>query len=380
MAPTARIEVFRPGTFKAMQGMSLTYSAADLLAAADAYDFATAPAPIVVGHPQTDAPAFGWVESFDYDAQTERLYANVGELEPAFSEAVKAGRYKKVSLSFFHPENGHNPVPGTWYPKHVGFLGGAAPAVPGLKNVAFAATTDETPTIVAFGERGFEQSASMFQRVREFFIEQFGMEAADKVLPSFEIEWLQQIEIEERHHAPGPAFSAGDRGPELILHAPATTPKETPLPKDDPAFAAREADYERRMAALTAKETAAREADNVAFAEGLVTEGKLLPASRDKVVALLNVLPAGDEDKTVSFSTDADLTPADALRQILDEQPKIVSFGEMDFPEEGRQGVASFATDGRPVDPAQMEIHQKALDYQRQHPGTSYIAAAQAVS
>src|SRR5690606_13768985 len=132
---TARIEVFRTGTFTPMTGAAITYSAADLKAAADAYDPATAPAPIVVGQPETDTPAYGWAQSFEFDASADRLYAEVGEIDAAFSDAVKAGRYKKVSMSFFPPDHAANPVPGTWYPKHIGFLGGAAPAVSGLKNV-----------------------------------------------------------------------------------------------------------------------------------------------------------------------------------------------------------------------------------------------------
>ncbi len=73
---TVRIEVFRPGTFTPMQGGSITYSAADLKAVADVYDRETAPAPVVVGRPSTDAPAYAWAEGFEYDASAERLYAD----------------------------------------------------------------------------------------------------------------------------------------------------------------------------------------------------------------------------------------------------------------------------------------------------------------
>lgn len=131
---TARIEVFRPGTFTPMAETPITYFAAELKAAADACDPAIAPDPIVVGHPAADAPALGWVESFEYDQNSSRLFANLNEIEPAFVDLVKAGRFKKVSMFFFHPDQGHNPVPGTWYPKYVGLLGAAAPAVSGLTN------------------------------------------------------------------------------------------------------------------------------------------------------------------------------------------------------------------------------------------------------
>lgn len=368
-ARTARIEVFRTGTFTPMEGEAISYSAADLRAVADCYDFTTAPAPIVVGHPTTDAPAFGWVESFDFDASTERLYANVGEIDPAFAEAVKAGRYKKVSLSFFSPGVAHNPVPGCWYPKHVGFLGGAAPAVTGLKNVQFAAASADTPTFTAeFGERGFEQTASLLRMLREFFIDKFGMDDADKALPGYEIEWLSTTEIEK---SPRASFTAPQ---------PVPAPKEpTPVTTiSDPAFAAREAGLTAREDALKKREREISHSDNVSFAEALVTDGKLIAASKEQLVTILDALPA---ETSVSFAASEVAVPAaKAIRDLLAAQPKVVSFGRTELPELGREGTASFAADGKEVDSAQLEIHQKALAYQRQHPGTAYIAAVTAVS
>ena len=209
-AAKARIEVFRSGTFAPMEGAAITYSAADLKAAVDAYDAANAPAPVVVGHPTADAPAYGWVESFDYDASADRLYANVGEIDPEFSEAVKAGRYKRVSMSFFRPDQPANPVPGTWYPRHVGFLGGAAPAVTGLRTVRFSAGDGAVTFTADFAERGFEETAGILRSLREFLIEKFGLEDADKALPGYRIEWLDQTEIQPPATRP-PAFVSPPR-------------------------------------------------------------------------------------------------------------------------------------------------------------------------
>ncbi|MBJ2153741.1 hypothetical protein [Paracoccus sp. IB05] len=89
----------------------------DLKAVADCYDPVAAPAPVGIGHPATDAPAYGWIGSFDYDSQEERLFATIGEIEPEFAELVKAGRFKKVSMAFFSPDQAHNPVAGSWYPR-----------------------------------------------------------------------------------------------------------------------------------------------------------------------------------------------------------------------------------------------------------------------
>lgn len=362
---TARIEVFRPGTFRPMVGEPITYSAADLLAVADAYDPQTAPAPIVVGHPDTDAPAFGWVESFDYDAKSERLFANLHEIEPTFAEAVKGGRYKKVSMAFFGPDQSHNPQPGTWYPKHVGFLGAAAPAVSGLKNVSFAGVAGAT-FMAAFGAGS--QSASIFRRLRDWIIDRDGLEAADKVLPAWEIDWLDDAD-----DAKEPYFSA-DPNP------PTNPKKETAVTQQpDPAFAAREADVNAREQRLTDREAALNHSDNVSFAEQLVQDGRLIPALKDKVVAIFDSLPS---HASVSFAEgDEKITAGAALREVLQAQPKVVAFGEMELGNEpGTTKTAAFAADGKQVDPASLVTQQKALAYQRQHPGMSFMDAVAAVS
>ena len=368
---TARIEVFRPGTFTPMGGKPITFSAADLRAVADAYDPDTAPAPIVVGHPGADAPAFGWAESFDYDAATERLYANVHQIEPAFAEAVKAGRYKKVSMQYFSPGQAHNPVPGTWYPKHVGFLGGAAPAVPGLKNIQFSGEPGVTFE-AAFGTA--DEAASLFRKLRDLLIEKFGLEDADKALPSWQIEWLDDLE-------PARAMPAYSADPVPEDPQPTTNPEKEPAvaKQPDPAFAERDADLTAREARIAAREAELTHAGHAAFAEGLVEDGKLLPASKDKVVALLDALPG---EAAVSFSEgSAKLTPVAALKEILEAQPKIVSFGEEALPAgEGEGKPVSFASDGKQVDATGLAVHNKALAYQRTNPGTAYIDAVRAVS
>lgn len=360
---TARIEVFRTGTFTAMDGRQLSFSAADLKAMADAYAYATAPAPVVVGHPNTDTPAFGWAKSFDYDAKADRLFANVDEIAPAFAEAVKAGRYKKVSLSFHSPEAPANPIPGTWYPKHIGFLGGTPPAVTGLANVQFSADDSGNAVTVEFG--GFEDAAGLFRQLREFFIDKFGLDDADKALPGYRIDWLEEQDPEPVRY---PNFSS-------------PTNKEPPVTnKADPAFAAREAEFSTRVAALEAREREIANADNVAFAESLVTGCKLLPASKDKVVAILNALPAATAVSFADGSSTVSVSLHKALRDVLEAQPKIVSFGATEMPPVGKDAAVSFAADGHSVDRERLDTHAKALAYQREHPGTDYINAVKAVS
>ncbi|QQM29056.1 hypothetical protein JET14_11970 [Martelella lutilitoris] len=362
----ARIEVFRSGTFTPMNGEPITYSAADLSAIADSYDRDTAPAPIVVGHPTMDAPAYGWVESFDYDATADRLFANLSDIDPDFSDAVKAGRYKKVSLAFFRPDAAANPLKGTWYPRHVGFLGGTPPAVSGLKNVQFGDKDDAVVFSAEFGERGFEETANILRSLRDFIIEKFGLEEADKAIPGWRLEWLDEIEIEK----PGrPAFSA-------------PTPERKPAVthEKDPAFADREAKLAAREAAVSTSEKKIAHDGHVAFAEKLVTDRKLPPAQKDKLVAILDGLP---DDASVAFAEGEEkVSPRKALTDLMEGLPKVVDYGEFDLgdgPENG-SGRAAFASDGKAVDPERLATHEKAMAYQKQHPGTAYLDAVRAVS
>ena len=130
------IEVFRAGTFTPMGGTPMTITTGELQQLADTYDKENAPAPVVIGHPATDAPAFGWVDKLYVEGGI--LKATLEGTVAQFADWVKQGLYKKVSIATYLPKSTSNPKPGSFYLRHVGFLGAAAPAVPGLKPVAFA--------------------------------------------------------------------------------------------------------------------------------------------------------------------------------------------------------------------------------------------------
>lgn len=126
------IAILRPGRYTSADGTPVEFSEADLRQAAEAYDPSLHEAPIVVGHPEHDAPAWGWVRALRYDGL---LWALPWQVDPAFAELVRAGRYRKVSASLYRPDSPANPKPGVWYLRHVGFLGAQPPAVKGLPQV-----------------------------------------------------------------------------------------------------------------------------------------------------------------------------------------------------------------------------------------------------
>jgi hypothetical protein len=124
-------EIFRTGTHTSLNGQTKDFSESDLDTIASSYDPQQHEAPIVIGHPETNAPAYGWIEKIKRVG--DRLIAFPKQVSNEFSELVKTGAFKKRSISIT-PDLQLN---------HVGFLGAAAPAVKGLKDVEFAENVDE---------------------------------------------------------------------------------------------------------------------------------------------------------------------------------------------------------------------------------------------
>ncbi|WP_102866739.1 hypothetical protein [Pseudovibrio exalbescens] len=341
-ATTKQIEVFRPGTFLSMGGTSFSITGDELSALAERYDAKANPVPVVVGHPKTNAPAYGWVQSFSYDEASERLVAEVGDLDQAFTEAVEAGRYKKISMSFFQPGAPSNPAGNELYPRHVGFLGGAAPAVSGLKPVEFA-EGDDVVTI-EFGERAFKDVAGLFRRIREFFIEEHGTETADKVIPNWEVNWIDEA---------GDTLQAAEFSE--FSETEEDDPVRNPKPEESTEFATREAALAAREAALQARERQARSKEHEDFADNLVGEGRLASGHKPRVVALLNGLAQADAG-SVDFAEGNETKTEDLLelaKGLFKSQPKIVEFGTHDLGEPAQ---------GDEVD--EQTIAQEAVEFQ----------------
>jgi len=162
------IDIFKPGTHTAMNGDTRTYSEADLRSLAASYDPATYEAPVVIGHPKTDAPAWGWVKALTF--ADGALKAVLHKVAPEFTELVKAGRFRSRSAAFWPPTAPNNPTPGKMHLRHLGFLGAQPPAVKGLAPLNFS--DDADAVVIEFGEPGAagsdgEDVAAMRARLAE---------------------------------------------------------------------------------------------------------------------------------------------------------------------------------------------------------------------
>lgn len=364
------IHVFRAGTHVTSAGESIDFTQADLAAAAAAYDPALHEAPLVIGHPKTDDPAYGWAASLRVDGAD--LYVQPAQINAEFAELVNSGAFKKRSMKWYRPTDAANPKPGVWYPQHIGFLGATPPAIKGLRNVQFAEDGDLVE--VEFSQWEDRTIARLFRRLREWIIAQHGQETADQVLDGYDIEALaaEAVRAETPESTIAPAF------------AEAITQETSVTPEEKAALEAQNADLTRQLAEAKARADAARvasaKAAAVQFCEALIGEGKLLPAEKDTVVGL-HVLAANAQP--VEFgegdgkAVDAPLPRLEALLRAL---PKRVEFREVAAHESAAAAVEFAAPAGHGVDAERLELHGKALAHQAAHPGTDYLTAVKAVS
>lgn len=365
-----RLHIFRPGRHTAADGRAIEFTAADLAASARAYDPALHEAPLVVGHPRENAPAYGWVGSLM--CGEEGLDALPHQVDPAFAEMVATGRYKKVSASFYLPDAPANPVKGVYYLRHVGFLGAQPPAVKGLRPVAFAETEEG---VIEFSDWAARENASLWRRLREWLIAQFGLEAADRVAPEYA---LQSLAPEPE--APDPAAVYSE-----------SVAKENAMSADDQArLAALEAENAQlhaaaaalaeREARIAAAEADARRREIAEFVEGLAAAGKILPREQAGLIAFMDAL-AGDG--VIEFEEGAErrrMAVPDWFRAWLDSLPARVDYSERAAAGGEEDAIAFAAPAGYSVDVAGLERHRRALGYQKAHPGTDYLAAVAAVN
>ena len=135
--PTAlMVTVMYEGEFATLDGVKIAFTQADLASLAESYDDRIDAAPLVIGEPKLDDPAYGWVRNLV--VMGNRVVADVSHVEPVFGEAVRKGQFTSVKSSFYAPADPNNPKLGAWYLRHVRFDGLAHPPLAGRKGIGFA--------------------------------------------------------------------------------------------------------------------------------------------------------------------------------------------------------------------------------------------------
>lgn len=316
------IEIFAAGNHTSSNGAALAFSTSDLDAIAQSYNPQLFDAPAVVGHPRDNSPAYGWVESVRREGN--KLIAKLKQVDADFQEAVKAGRYKKISASFYSPDSSANPNPGSYYLRHVGFLGGMAPAVKGLKSVAFA-EGEEGVVEFCSGEE-----MSIFRNLREWFIAEHDLETADRIVPS----WLVNMQtVYQQHEALDSETEAklewlGQKVMQLLEKESKETnyyTEETEEEVDEEEnFSEQELRIQQLENELAAQKSQRRREAIFNFVEGIKT--KIPPIQRRELVEFMCALPEGE---VVEFSEGKPQNHLEWLQGFIKSFPDIVTYREI---------------------------------------------------
>ena len=278
------LHMARPGTWTDMHGDLVAVTGELLAALAASYDPAIFRAPLVVGHPKTNTPAFGWLASVHADGAG--LHGVPIEVDPAFAAA--AARYPNRSLSYWPADHPGSPVPGQPYIRHLGVLGATPPAIPGLRGADLAGTDDDL-TILTF-------------------------------------DFATLTPEPETMTTPAPDPQVVD----LAARTAALDARETAAAAQAAALAQTQADLDARLKLLDAREAAAKRAEVMAFAEGLADQARIRPTDVPAFCAIL--LRLADAPVDVCFAQGDAREPApgaDWLRAYLAQQPPLVELAEI---------------------------------------------------
>ncbi|MFZ5986918.1 MAG: hypothetical protein ACOYWZ_07325 [Bacillota bacterium] len=268
--------VFKTGKHTDSAGNEKEWTEADLDKIANGYDPKKHEAPIVIGHPKTNAPAFGWVEKLKRVGDT--LYALPKQLANDFVEMVNKGLFKKRSISLY-PD-------GTL--RHVGFLGAQPPAVKGLPDVEFKEdenlSTIETEGASDFDEQPAENNLKELEdKVKQYELQLKKMNEKEKEFEELQTKYAQ------------------------VLVEKSTLEKEIQKQK---------------------RESQLKEFSEIV--DKAIAEGKLLPKMKDTITKLYEVVSL---TPVYEFSEGVKTQPSQLLNELIDYMPKIIDFGES-----GKQG------------------------------------------
>lgn len=299
-----QIEIFRAGRQIDDAGCTYDFTEADIAAIAAAYNPALREAPLTVGHPASNLPAYGWVKGLA--PQGAILTMNPHQVEPQFAEMVQAGRFKKRSASFYSPYSPNNPTPGRWYLRHVAFLGAQPPAVAGLKDIQFA--EGDAAGAVSFSETAITQK-------------EYSMDEETKAR-------LAQAEAAAK----------------AAKEAQATAEAATKAAQD-------------QLAQFAEGQRKDRHASHVSFAEGQVKAGKLLPKDKETAIAVLDQLAEAQPVEFSEAGVSKKVAPAEWFKSLLESAKPVVEFGEF-----AGGNASADATKGL----SDAEIDQRAKAYARE--------------
>ena len=318
-------EIFKAGTYHDGQAV---FTESDVEAIAENYDPHLQKAPLTLDHIQ-EGRAYGWIPALK--AENGILLAEFEQVGGDLIRLVNSGEYGPVSAEIYPADSPKNPKPGKPYLKALTFLGAQAPAVKGLSPVVFA---EGGAVLYFFGENMTLPEDSLRHSPAP-------ARRAGSAQDDIQREEENKLDDIEKLKA-----QIADQNAQIAERDKRLAERDAELNKFSESQKAAEAEVVKLREENTRGEHAAKVAGYKAFAEGLVNAGQLPPATKDKIVFLMDAMDqmnvttfAFKVDGTIMKSGDyfafaeggengKTLTPVETLKSVLSCLPKILTFGE----------------------------------------------------
>ncbi|STJ83865.1 phage-like protein [Escherichia coli] len=212
-----------------MHGKKLPFTPDDLAACVKAYDPSVHEAPLVIGHPRTEDPAWGWVKALSLSGVD--LMAEPAQLDPQFAEMVTDGRFKKCPL--FLTSRIHRPIRSPACSTFaMGLSRGTATFRQGLKQVSFS---EAGRRCVEFADWRPSRMPPVGKAARFSDAPRFSLDEAEKVLPEWQLNSLREEPYRDTlsQDAAGAQFSETGPGPSSASNEESSMTKEELKPQEE---------------------------------------------------------------------------------------------------------------------------------------------------
>lgn len=317
-------EIFPVGVHTDSRGRKLPVTRDMLLQIARDYSAEIAEAPLVVGHPKTDDPAYGWAERFS--VRGDMLVAHPKQVGSEFSNMVQSGSFKNRSISLYAPNDPSNPKPGSWYPRHIGFLGAQAPAIKGLKAVEFS-ESDESydfmhPLDGAMDSIGITRR--FLSSLKNLLMMDPDILDALRPTPAISSDYSEEDAPTQKHPK--------KKEPDMAKKNTSVdfSEQEKALKKREDALKEREDKVKADSVAFAEAAKAARAGDDKALLDTLEESGKVTPGLKAGLMDFMAELP---HETTFEFSqadgSKEKQTPRDFFRSLLSGAKTQIDFSEV---------------------------------------------------
>jgi len=340
------VEIFRTGEHTDSAGNIKKWTEEDLDQITARYNPAEHEAPVVIGHPVGNAPAFGWVEAVRREGQF--LYAKFKNLVPEFVDMVKKGLFKKRSMSVYQD--------GTL--RHIGFLGAMPPAVKGLADIKFEA--EKKAITIEFEQKrcrhlneddtfkgGFDgcvEHMMSCEGLREENARRLCAYIGRKAgkIESAESKQKGGMKMNFKEWLKGIFTKAVDAMPDGDLQPPApqTFSEAEVRAREAEAVKRAKEEKDREFAEQKKREAKERRAGEVkSFCEMLLKEGKIIPAWMKS--GLQEFLTSLDGEESLEFDEKKEkASRLEWMKNFLSKLPEVVNFREIAKRDEAFSGNA----------------------------------------